>query len=101
MIARILSFGAVVFVSLNSAFADLSVPESTQSCVPPAPGMVGWWPAEGSADDVIGGDNGTLEGGATFAPGEVGQGFRFDGTNGYVQISRKTPAMATLRVIRC
>ncbi|HLZ54003.1 MAG TPA: LamG-like jellyroll fold domain-containing protein, partial [Verrucomicrobiae bacterium] len=78
--------GTVVFVSLNSAFADISVPESTLSCVPPAPGLVGWWPGEGSADDVIGGDNGTLEGGATFAPGKVGQGFRFDGTNGYVQI---------------
>ncbi len=86
MKTRIFALGAVVFVSLNSAFADISVPESTLSCVPPAPGLVGWWPGEGSADDVVGGDNGTLEGGATFAPGEVGQGFRFDGTNSYVQI---------------
>jgi alpha-tubulin suppressor-like RCC1 family protein len=56
------------------------------SCTPPPAGIVGWLPAEGNANDIIGGDNGTLEGGATFAPGEVGLGFRFDGTNGYVQI---------------
>ncbi len=86
MKTRILVLGAVAFFSLNSAFADLSVPESTVACVPSATGLVGWWPAEGSADDVIGGDNGTLQGGATFATGEVGQGFHFDGTNGYVQI---------------
>jgi Concanavalin A-like lectin/glucanases superfamily/Immunoglobulin domain len=86
MKTRILVLGAVAFFSLNSAFADLSVPASTLSCVPPPSGLVGWWPAGGSANDVIGGDNGTLEGGATFAAGEVGQGFRFDGTNGFVQI---------------
>src|SRR5579859_5627959 len=86
MKTRMFVLGTVVFVSLNSAFADISVPENTLSCVPPPPGLVGWWPGEGNADDVIGGDNGTLEGGATFAPGKVGQGFRFDGTNGYVQI---------------
>ena len=59
---------------------------TTNNCVTPPAGIVGWWPAEGNANDIIGGDNGTLEGGATFAPGEVGLGFRFDGTNGYVQI---------------
>ena len=56
------------------------------SCVTPPSGLVGWWPAEGNANDIIGGDNGSLQGGAAFAPGKVGQGFRFDGTNGFVQI---------------
>jgi hypothetical protein len=56
------------------------------SCTPPPAGLVGWWPAEGNANDIIGGDNGTLQGGATFAAGKVGLGFRLDGTNGYVQI---------------
>ncbi len=55
-------------------------------CTPPPGGLVGWWPAEGNANDVIGGDNGSLQGGATFAAGKVGLGFRLDGTNGYVQI---------------
>jgi hypothetical protein len=55
-------------------------------CTPPPSGLVGWWPGETNANDIIGGDNGTLEGGATFALGKVGEGFRLDGTNAYVQI---------------
>lgn len=55
-------------------------------CDPPPSGIVGWWPAEGNANDIIGTNNGTLMGGATAnAPGVVGSAFRFDGTNGYVQ----------------
>src|SRR5262249_35820961 len=34
----------------------------------------------------IGGNNGTLVGGAGYAPGEVGQAFNFNGTDGYVQV---------------
>ncbi len=60
--------------------------ENANECTPPPTGLVGWWPAEGNASDIVGGDNGALQGGATFASGEVEQGFRLDGTNGYVQI---------------
>jgi len=56
------------------------------SCDPPPSGIVGWWPGEGNANDVIGTNNGILMGGATAnAPGVVGSAFQFDGTNGYVQ----------------
>jgi len=44
----------------------------------PIPGLVSWWPGEGNAEDVVGGNNGTLQGGATFGTGMVGQGFSFD-----------------------
>jgi hypothetical protein len=48
---------------------------------------VGWWPGDGSANDIASTNNGTLEGGATAnAAGVVGEAFHFDGTNGYVQI---------------
>ena len=50
--------------------------------LPPA-GLVAWWPGEGNANDIVGGNNGTLMNGATFAPGVVGQAFSFDG-DGYV-----------------
>ena len=56
-------------------------------CVPPPPGLVGWWPAEGNAIDMIDGNNGTLINGAAFAPGEVGQAFAFNGVNQFVQVS--------------
>ena len=44
---------------------------------------VSWWPGEGNNDDVAGTNPITLRsGGVTFAPGVVGQGFRFDQTLG-------------------
>jgi len=48
-------------------------------CVQPPSGLVAWWPGDDNASDIIGGNDGTLMNGATFAPGEVGQAFSFDG----------------------
>ncbi|HVV73393.1 MAG TPA: LamG-like jellyroll fold domain-containing protein, partial [Verrucomicrobiae bacterium] len=45
---------------------------------PPLPGMVAWWPAENSPDDVIGNHNGTTPYGIAYAPGKSGQAFDFD-----------------------
>jgi hypothetical protein len=47
--------------------------------------MVSWWPADGTANDIQGSNNGTLQNGATFAPGMVGQAFSFDGIDDYMQ----------------
>ncbi len=56
-------------------------------CFSAPPGLVGWWTADGNANDIAGTNNGTLMGGATAnAPGEVGPAFSFDGTNGFVQV---------------
>jgi alpha-tubulin suppressor-like RCC1 family protein len=57
------------------------------SCISAPSGLVGWWQGEGNANDSAGTNNGVLSAsGATYASGKVGQAFRFDGTNGYVQI---------------
>ena len=45
------------------------------ACVTPPPGLLAWWPGDGNANDIIGGNQGTLQNGATFAPGLVGQAF--------------------------
>lgn len=56
-------------------------------CTPPASGLVSWWPGENSSIDIKSNNNGTLSPtGASYAAGLVSQAFRFDGTNGYVQI---------------
>jgi hypothetical protein len=55
------------------------------SCVRPPAGLVAWWPGEGSARDVIGGKDGVLQSGVTFAPGQVGEAFSFSGA-AYVQV---------------
>lgn len=40
-----------------------------------------WWPGNGDARDVTGGQSGTLLNGATFSSGRVGLGFSLDGTD--------------------
>ena len=65
---------------------------SAAVCTTPAPGMVGWWPGDGNANDIQGPtfENGTLQGGATFDAGKVNQAFKFDGVDDYV--SQPLPA---------
>jgi hypothetical protein len=75
---RGVAFGVGLTVAFNVA---------ARGCFPAPSGLVGWWPGEGNANDLIGNNNGILEGGANAnAPGVVGSAFSFDGTNGYVQI---------------
>ena len=52
-----------------------------------ANGPVSLWPAEGNADDLIYGNDGTLENGATAtAPGVFGTAFSFDGFDDHVVV---------------
>jgi hypothetical protein len=57
------------------------------NCVTPPAGLVAWWPGEGNVNDIAGPNTGTLVNGATFAPGEVGESFSFDGTNSYIRVA--------------
>jgi uncharacterized repeat protein (TIGR01451 family) len=61
-------------------------PTPTPNCVAAPAGMVSWWPGDDNANDIADGNNGTLQGGATFAPGKVGQAFSFDGDTSHVSI---------------
>jgi hypothetical protein len=56
------------------------------SCLSPPAGLVGWWPGDGNANEVQRGNNGTVQGGVTFAPGEVAQAFNFNGSTGFVTV---------------
>jgi hypothetical protein len=76
------------------AVADSVVTPTPTPCTPPPAGMVSWWPGDGNANDIKGGNNGTLQGGATFASGEVGQAFSLNGTTADVFV----PAAASLNV---
>ena len=73
-------------VGLTALRVELSGTANCCSCVPPPTNMVSWWTGDGYANDIQGGNHGTLVNGATFAPGKVAQAFSFDGTNDYVAI---------------
>jgi hypothetical protein len=65
---------------------DAFVAKISQPCTPPPPGMVSWWPGDGNANDIVGGNNATLMNGATFAPGQVGHAFFLDGIDDFVDL---------------
>jgi hypothetical protein len=69
----------------NSANALLTV-LIPGSCLPPPAGLVSWWTADGTVTDSAGTNEGTMEGGAGFAAGEVGLAFDFQNGSGYVQV---------------
>jgi hypothetical protein len=75
----------VASMLLGVVVAGIS-PAQAQTCVPAPAGLVGWWPGDGNANDVVAGNNGQLAGDATFASAVVAQGFKLDGFGDYVQI---------------
>src|SRR3954451_469751 len=73
-------------------FVLLAIPSArAASCSSAPPGLIGWWPADGSASDIASTNNGILQGGAiATGAGYANTSFTFDGTNGYVQIPDST-----------
>jgi hypothetical protein len=55
-------------------------------CVAPPDGLVGWWPGNGNAQDMVTRSYGLPKGGISFEPGKVGQAFRFNGIDSSVDI---------------
>ncbi|HEX8189584.1 MAG TPA: LamG-like jellyroll fold domain-containing protein, partial [Pyrinomonadaceae bacterium] len=65
------------------------------SCAPQPAGAVAWFPGEGTAEDVQGGNHGTPQNGAYFTKGgRVGSAFLFDGVDDFVSV----PASPSLNV---
>jgi hypothetical protein len=64
----------------------VSISDCSVGCTPAPDDLVGWWRGQNNANDSIGGDNGTLQGGAGFANGKVGRSFQFDGVDDFVEI---------------
>jgi hypothetical protein len=78
----------------NAGSAGKCVPQPL-NCVPPPLGLVGWWPGQGNAIDIVGTNNGVLEGGVAFVAGEVGQGFSFNGVSSMV--TNVMPGLTNIR----
>ncbi len=59
-------------------------------CVSLPSGLVGWWRAEGNAQDALGNAPGSLMGNESYGPGEVGLGFVGDGSSEGVLVTNNT-----------
>jgi len=57
---------------------------SLAACTAPPAGLLSWWTGDGHPNDIEGHNHGSLQNGATFAPGEVGQAFSLDGADDHV-----------------
>jgi Concanavalin A-like lectin/glucanases superfamily len=72
-----------VLAALCGLVAALSALPARAQCLPPPAGLVAWWPGDGNATDIIGGNNGTLVGTVTYGTalqGKVSQAFSFSGS---------------------
>lgn len=58
--------GALTLVLFTLALANHAI---AQTCVPSPANLLSWWPGDENANDIVGGNNGTLVNGVTFAPG--------------------------------
>jgi len=64
--------------------------ECRSHCLAPLSGLIGWWPGDGDTTDIVGGNNATLENGATFGPGWVRNAFSVDGVNDRIRTGNVT-----------
>ena len=76
-----------LWVVLHLILGASMVSAQVNKCVEAPDGLVSWWPGDGNAADIVDGNPGTLQNGATFAAGVVGQSFILDGTDDFVLVS--------------
>lgn len=55
--------------------------------VPPAGGLVAWYPAENGVNEIISGRHASLRNGVTFGAAKVGRGFLFDGLDDHLEVA--------------
>ena len=79
-------FGIQILVALSLC---TGVSRAQPSCAPAPADLVSWWPGNGSSNDLVGGNPGTITtqflGEVLFSPGKVGTAFDFRGAN-FVEI---------------
>ena len=66
--------------SLYHAGSAGKCPVTAPTCVSPPSGLIGWWPGNGNANDIVGGNNGVAQN-ITYTTGVAGQAFACDPNN--------------------
>jgi hypothetical protein len=90
LLAVVLFFLCVAYgqtqLSTTEQPTGLPQAEEIQQPSPSELGLVSGWPGDGNTDDIADANHGMLEGGATFAAGQVGQAFLLDGIDDSVDL---------------
>ena len=74
--------GATITVAAISLAAHFAHGDGVE----PPPGLVSWWPGDGTAQDIRNGNDGQELHGVSYASGFVGQAFSFDGFDDLVLV---------------
>lgn len=72
--------------SISSTTTSVTTSSTTTTIPSYAEGMVAYYEFENDASDSAGNNDGTLQGGVTFASGKAGQAASFDGVNDYILV---------------
>jgi hypothetical protein len=78
--------------------ATQAVTATANQCATLPEGLVGWWPGNGSTQDVVAGNDGLLNGGTIFETGKVKQAFGFNGIDSSVDIPQRVNLNASRQV---
>lgn len=93
LLAFLLSTFFVFSSSAWTAVPNNKIVFADPLCLPPPPGMIGWWSGDGEARDLANDFHGSLEEGINFASGKVDQAFALDGIDDYVRIPDGTSGL--------
>lgn len=76
-----------VAIADGQEVTDIDFGQRNRAAAPALAGLISRWAGDGDSFDSAGSNHGTLVNGATFAPGLIGQAFRFDGVDDRVEIA--------------
>jgi Concanavalin A-like lectin/glucanases superfamily/Bacterial Ig-like domain (group 2)/Abnormal spindle-like microcephaly-assoc'd, ASPM-SPD-2-Hydin len=98
-LAGALSAGSTTIqASIGSLSGNTSLSTTQPACTAAPAGLIGWWTGDGNTVDIAGNNSGTLQNGAIYGNGEVGQAFQFGGNGASVLVNAPvySPAAGTL-----
>ena len=80
--------------TFNGLEDGLNTCEDLTGCIPGPPGMISWWSANGHTLDLVGDNDGVLQGDSGYTDGMVGKALSFDGVDDFVRVSDSSSLQA-------
>lgn len=76
------------FCATHCSIGMIGTVNVAPGCILAPSRLVAWWPGDGNVNALQGGNSMILQNGATFGPGEVGQGFLLDGNDDSLAVTQ-------------